>query len=320
MTKRIRLKDYILYFLERLFLGFFIFLTTFIPIKYFYPLAEFIGFIGSYLFPRQRSRVIGNLNLAFGREKSIKEQSAIYRDFTINEVKNFFEMLSSVNKKNKQYLNNSIQILGGGNLKASLGKGKGVIAVGSHLGNFTLIGMKLKEAGYNFNTVVRGFTDPLRKNLYEKYRSMQDQSFIYTRTSRDALKNILQVLRKNEIILLITDENRRRGGVFVNFFNKKASTSPGPAVIHLRTGADILPIFLLRNHDNTHTLIIEPPLTIPHKGDHDKDVEEITQLITQRVEEYVRKYPAQWMWTQRRWRTRPPEEKAMEVNPAYRDY
>ena len=317
----IGLKDYILYFFERLFLVFFIFLTRFLPIKRLYPVATLIGTIGSHLSSPYQERVLGNLTLAFGTEKKIKEKIAIYRSSTINTIKNYFEMLSVVNKSNKDYLNKAIHVEGREHLEASLKKGTGVIAIGGHFGSFSLVGLKMQEQGFKFHTVARGITDPLRKNAYEKYRRNQGQPFIYTRTSREAFNSTLEVLRKNGVIFLITDENRRFGGVFVNFFNRPASTTPGPALLHLRTGADIIPVILLRNPDNTHKLIIEPPLSFQCQGNNEESVKEITQIITHKIEEYVRRYPTQWTWTNRRWRTRPPEEKRKgKIDPAYRRY
>ena len=317
----IGLKDYIAYFFERLFLAFFIFFTRFIPIKCLYPVAARIGKIGAMLSPPYRKRVVGNLTLAFGKEKKPREKMALYRESTVNTIKNYFEMLAAVNPLNRRYLNSAIQVEGKENLEASLKKGKGVIAIGGHLGSFSLVGIKMREQGFPFYTVARGITDPLRKNVYEKYRRKQGQPFIYTRTSREAFNMTVQILKKNEIIFLITDENRRFGGVFVNFFNRPASTTPGPALLHLRTGADIIPILLLRNPDNTHKLIIEPPLLFSYKGNHEEDVKEVTQVITKKIEDYVCKYPTQWTWTNRRWRTRPPEEKAKgKTDPAYRRY
>jgi KDO2-lipid IV(A) lauroyltransferase len=318
---KVGFKDYIIYFFERLFLACFIFFTRFISITYLYPVAARIGKTGAVLSPAYKQRVLGNLNLAFGKEKKTKEKLAIYRESTVNTIKNYFEMLAVINALNKRYLNSAIQIEGRENLEASLKKGRGVIAIGGHFGSFSLVGIKMREQGFPFNTVARGITDPLRRNVYEKYRRKQGQPFIYTRTSREAFNMTFQILKKNEIIFLITDENRRFGGVFVNFFNRPASTTPGPALLHLRTGADIIPIVLLRNPDNTHKLIIEPPLLFSYKGNHEEDVKEITQVITQKIEEYVCKYPAQWTWTNRRWRTRPPEERAKgKTNPAYRQY
>jgi KDO2-lipid IV(A) lauroyltransferase len=314
-------KDYIAYFFERLFLACFIFFTRFIPITYLYPVATRIGKTGAVLSPAYKQRILGNLTLAFGKEKKISEKLALYRESTVNTIKNYFEMLAAINALNKRYLNSAIQIEGRENLAASLKKGKGVIAIGGHFGSFSLVGIKMREQGFPFHTVTRGITDPLRKNVYEKYRREQGQPFIYTRTSREAFNMTLQILKKNEIIFLITDENRRFGGVFVNFFNRPASTTPGPALLHLRTGADIIPIVLLRNPDNTHKLIIEPPLLFSYRGNHEEDVKEITQVITHKIEEYVCKYPTQWTWTNRRWRTRPPEERAKgKTNPAYRQY
>jgi len=313
--------DYILFFFERLFLAFFIFFTRFFSIKHLYPLAARIGKLGTVLSPSYRQRVLGNLTLAFGKEKKFREKLAIYRESTVNTIKNYFEMLAAINAANKHYLNNAIQIEGRENLEASLKKGKGVIAIGGHFGSFSLVGIKMREQGYEFHTVARGITDPLRKTVYEKYRRKQGQPFIYTRTSREAFNITLEILKKNQIIFLITDENRRFGGVFVNFFNQPASTTPGPALLHLRTGADIVPLILLRNPDNTHKLIIEPPLSISYKESHEGNVKEITQLITQKIEEYVRTHPTQWTWTNRRWRTRSPEEKAKgKTDPAYRRY
>jgi len=319
---KVEVKDYILYFFERIFLAVFVFLTRFIPIKYFYPLATLIGKIGSFIFPPYKRRVLGNLELAFGPEKTAKEKIAIFREAGINMIKNYFEMLAAVNPKNRSYLIQTIQVEGKENLEASLKKGNGVIAIGGHLGSFTLIGIKMQAEGFDFHTIARGITDPLRKNVYEKYRRQQGQPFIYTRTSREAFNLTLQALKKNGIVFLIVDENRRYGGVFVNFFNRLASTTPGPALLHLRTGADIIPLILLRNPDNTHRLIIEPPLNpIATEGNQEEKVRSITQLITHKIEEYVRCYPAQWLWTNRRWRTRPSEEKAKgKTDPAYRYY
>ncbi|MBW1678711.1 MAG: lysophospholipid acyltransferase family protein [Deltaproteobacteria bacterium] len=320
MAKKIGPIRYISYFFERLCFAFSVFLFRILPIRYIYLLAKFTGIAVSYLIPGHRRRVMGNLYLAFGAEKNSKDKLAIYRSANINLTKNFFEMLCSANNGRQPELIKYIQIVGRENLDASLRKRNGVIAIGGHFGNFTIMGLKMKDAGYRFHTVVRDFTDPLRQKIYEKYRSQQGQPLIYSRPPRKALKNILQALRRNEIVFIITDENKRGAKVFVNFFNRPAATAPGPAILHLRTGADIMPVFLIRNQDNTHKLIIEPPLNISYRGNHRGDVEEITSLITRKIEEYVRRYPSQWMWTHRRWRSRPPEEKARGIDPAYWRY
>ena len=285
-----------------------------LPLKYTYASASLLGTAVSPLIHPLRRRVLGNLNLAFGREKGIQEKLAIYRNANINFLKVALELLYAANMTMQKTLVNSITIVGQENLDNALRKGKGVLAISGHFGNFGLIGLKMQYAGYRFHTVARAFRDPLRKQMYEKYRMQHGQSFIYTRTATEASKKILRALRKNEIAFLITDENTRHGGVFVDFFGRPASTNPGAAILHLRTKADLIPMFLIRNSDDTHKLIIEPPLEVAVQGNHKSDVVEATRLITQKVEEYVRAYPSQWMWNQRRWRTRPPEEKAIGID------
>jgi len=291
-----------------------------VPLKCFYPVAELSGTLASLIISRHRRRVVGNLNLAFGDEKTKDEKVAIHRAFNAHLVKSYFEMLYSTNRARQNILMQTIQIVGQDYLDQCLQKGKGVIGIGSHLGNFTIMGLKMNEAGYRFHTVVRSSVDPLRNRMYERFRMQQIQPFIYTHRSKRATTEIIQALRNNEVVFLIADENERSGGVFVNFFDRPASTTPGPAILHLRTGADIVPIVFFRNHDNTHKLIIEPPLALSSKGTRKENIEEITKVVTQKIEEHVRKYPSQWMWTHRRWRTRPPEEKARGIDLAYEQY
>jgi len=320
MAKKTGLLDYFLYSCERLFSYLFVLLAGVMPLRCFYPAAELFGSLASFLIPRHRRRVMGNLDLAFGDEKTQKEKLAICRDFNAHLVKSYFEMLYSTSRARQSMMLASVRIIGREHLDQCLQKGKGVIAFGGHLGSFTILGLKMNKAGYRFHTVVRSSVDPLRNKMYEQFRLQQIQPFIYTHRSRQAAPEIIRALRSNEVVFLIADENERSGGVFVNFFNRLAATTPGPAILHLRTGAPLVPLFFFRSHHNTHTIVIAPPLALSPKGARKEAIEEITRMITQKIEEHVRKYPSQWMWTHRRWRTRPPEEKDRGIDPAYQRY
>jgi len=319
MAKKIGPLDYLFYSCERFFSYSFALLTQVVPLKCLYPVAELLGTLASLVIPHHRRRVVGNLNLAFGDEKTKDEKLAIHRAFNAHLVKSYFEMLCSTNRGRQSTLLESVQIVGQGHLDQCLQRGKGIIGIGGHLGNFTIMGLKMNEAGYRFHTVVRSSVDPLRNKMYERFRAQQIQPFIYTHRSKPATTEIIRALRSNEIVFLIADENER-SGVFVNFFGRPASTTAGPAILHLRTGADIVPIAFFRNHDNTHKIVIDPPLTLSCTGTRKENIEEITRAVTQKIEEQVRKYPSQWMWTHRRWRTRPPKEKARGIDPIYEKY
>jgi KDO2-lipid IV(A) lauroyltransferase len=104
-----------------------------------------------------------------------------------------------------------------------------------------------------------------------------------------ASRNVLQALRRNEIVAILIDQNvLREESVFVDFFNKKASTTPGLAMFHLRTEATIIPAFCYPTRDNKYTNILN-----------------ITQACTKVIEEQIRARPESWLWFHDRWKSRP---------------
>ena len=119
---------------------------------------------------------------------------------------------------------------------------------------------------------------------------------------RDALRNILAALRRNEIVCLLADEKKRRTGIDVEFFGQPAATALGPAVISLRTGSPVVPMFIVRNRDGMHTIYIEPALEHPVTGDRKEDERALTAAFTRVIERYIRAYPEQWFWINSRWR------------------
>ena len=126
-----------------------------------------------------------------------------------------------------------------------------------------------------------------------------------TTPERQFFKNAMKALNRNGILCLIADENKRTGGVFVNFFGRPASTPPGPAALGLRTGAAIVPIFITRAQDNSQHITVLPEIACEKTGDAAADVLAITASFTAVIEERIRRDLAQWMWTNFRWRTQP---------------
>jgi KDO2-lipid IV(A) lauroyltransferase len=93
--------------------------------------------------------------------------------------------------------------------------------------------------------------------------------------------------------------------VFVNFFGREAATATGPVVLALRTEAPIVPLFIVRGKDNRHKIIIEEPLEIEKKDTQEETLRFNIQKITSVIEFYIRKYPQEWGWIHRRWKSRP---------------
>jgi KDO2-lipid IV(A) lauroyltransferase len=95
-------------------------------------------------------------------------------------------------------------------------------------------------------------------------------------------------------------------GVFVDFFGRQACTASGLARVALKTGAEVLPGFLLwEEAEQKYVLHFGEPLKLIQSGDHEADVVANTALFTRTIEETIRRYPDQWLWVHRRWKTRP---------------
>ncbi|MDO9124225.1 MAG: lysophospholipid acyltransferase family protein, partial [Deltaproteobacteria bacterium] len=120
-----------------------------------------------------------------------------------------------------------------------------------------------------------------------------------------SLKKSLNCLRRNEILYLIADEQQRRGGVPIPFFGQVAFTPTGPAILSLKMGAPILPMFILRENGTPKRLVIGPPIEIERTLHLEKDIETLTAKFTRVIEGAVRQYPGQWSWLNRRWKTPP---------------
>jgi KDO2-lipid IV(A) lauroyltransferase len=119
---------------------------------------------------------------------------------------------------------------------------------------------------------------------------------------------VVRKLKRNEIVGILADQNTRKYNVFVDFLGIKAATTPGPAALALRTGAALVPAFLIREGVGRHRFVIERPIEVVRTGDDDDDILATTQKCVGVLEQYVRRYPSQWSWIHRRWRTRPPGE------------
>lgn len=251
---------------------------------------------------RPRMRIHHNLRLALGQELTEAARNEIARRVLRFFAKNWLELFFYAGAK-KQAVRGRITIEGLEHLDRALAKGKGAIAVSGHVGNYGLLGTQLTERGYDFTVVIREPKNPIIASIYEKGRGMMGLRTFSTTPERQFYKNAMKALSRNGVLCLIADDNKRTGGVFVDFFGRTASTPPGPAALALRTGAAIVPIFITRNADNSQHITIEEEIPWQKTGDAENDVLAITSRFTAVIEQRIRRDLAQWMWTNFRWRT-----------------
>ncbi|MDY6856987.1 MAG: lysophospholipid acyltransferase family protein [Thermodesulfobacteriota bacterium] len=276
-------------------------IMTRLPLKHIYFFSEKLGIIAYYLSPGYRRKILNNINFALGNEKSKEEIKRISKDVGRGLFKLFFEMQHIIALPAEK-IKDIISLEGKENLDTALAKGKGVIAVSAHLGNFTILGPKLAAEGYSFNIITKDLVDPRIVKRLNEYANTLHMKIIPYKPQDKCIKIILKSLRNNEIVCFIADESYPSGGVFVNFFGHPAPTATGPAVFSLRTGAEIVPMFLIRHEANKNKLIIDPAIDIELSGDKKKDTVSITERFTNIIEDYIRLYPSQWPWINKRWR------------------
>jgi KDO2-lipid IV(A) lauroyltransferase len=125
----------------------------------------------------------------------------------------------------------------------------------------------------------------------------------------NAVRPVLRALGAGRLVGILLDQNAaRHESVFVPFFGDQASTSKSIAVLALRTGAPVLPIFTWREDRGRHRVAIGTPIAIPEGGQNAEAIVELTRRCTEAIEQAVRRHPEQWLWMHARWRTRPPGE------------
>ena len=294
------------YWLASIALQGFIQLIRFLPGKWvLFSIMESIGTtIGWRLAKKYKKKMLDNLTFSFHDSLAEEEKQRIAQESFRNMIRGFMETLSCVYTYRKQF-DPIIELEGRKNLEQALVLGKGVIAVTAHLGTFTLIGAKLNANGFNNTWIMGAQNHP---------RIAQVWGWMAEKTGSDAIiidspirfhKAILRVLRKGEIVTFVCDENQKHGGILVRFLGRPMALPVGPAVYHLKTGAPILPMFMIRQQGGGHKLIIDRPLQVKLSGDEERDVFTITDQIARVLESFITQYPDQWSWiSKRRIRTR----------------
>jgi len=243
-----------------------------------------------------------NLNIAFPGQGENYRRLVKKKSFILLGT-NAADSLWFVNRSTRKR-RNLVCLEGRVNLDNALAAGKGVIAVTAHMGVFTILGGVLAAYGYRANYILRTPRDEKMAVVLGRGLRMQGTSPIFTHPAIKCVEASISALRLNEILVILIDQDIGNAGIFVKFFGRPASTPAGPAIFSLRTGAKILPMFMLRE-GNRHKLWIQPEFRIIRGENAEKTILENTQRLTLRVENVIREYPEQWSWVDRRWKTRP---------------
>jgi KDO2-lipid IV(A) lauroyltransferase len=182
--------------------------------------------------------------------------------------------------------------------------GKGVILLTAHFGNFELLPSVHAMHGYQISLVHHTQRFAAGDALMTSVRERAGVTII---RKHSAARAVLKALRDGELVGIPFDQNaKRREAIFVPFFNEVAATSSGLARLVAISGAPVVPVFLVRQPDGrSHRIEILDEVPIARTGNSEGDIEENTRRFVRTIEDFVRRYPEQFLWTHRRYRTRP---------------
>jgi Kdo2-lipid IVA lauroyltransferase/acyltransferase len=189
-------------------------------------------------------------------------------------------------------------------------RGKGVIYLTAHLGGWELSAFAHSIQGHPLHVVMRGMDNPFLDRFITHLRTMHGNRAV---DKGNFVRGLLSAMKAGETVGILMDTNMTPPqGVFVDFFGIPACTASGLARIALRTDAAVVPGFTIWDRElRKYRLRFDPALALIRTGHEEADIVANTALFTKVIEQYVRRYPDQWLWVHRRWKTRPAGEKSL---------
>jgi len=259
-----------------------------------------------YMLHRRLRRVgMRNLKMAFPEKSKAQRRKILLGTFT-----SLGRQLAEVCLFPRYTRENVTKVIvydGFENYERAHSRGKGVLYLTAHLGAWELSAFAHSLQGYPLRIVMRALDNPYLDALIQRYRTMHGNSVI---DKDNFVRGLLAAMKAGETVGILMDTNMTPPqGVFVDFFGIPACTASGLARIALRTDAAVVPGFTVWDPVlRKYRLRFEPAVKLIRTQDEERDVVANTALFTKVIEDHVRRYPDQWLWVHRRWKTRPPGE------------
>ncbi len=285
------------------FLNLMVRLGSCIPFRVCQFLGRMLGGAFSLIVLGRTEVSLHNLGRAFKDSLSEREIRRLNRRVITHFGEMFFE-IPHILRLNSENLERYVRFENEENLLSAQAKGKGVFILTGHFGNWELMSAAtcLRYAPRSA-VVARPLDFSPADRLMADLRSRFGTVII---PKQGAVKGILKVVKQRGMVGILLDQNVAwYEGVFVPFFGNLACTNKGLALLALKTGAPVVPVFSVRDHDGRYRVIFEKEVNLIRTGDMTRDVEENTALFTKIIERFIREYPDHWFWFHKRWKTRP---------------
>ncbi len=275
-----------------------------LPRRFCLFLGRTFGFLIYFFDKKHRNVALQNLKLSMGEKLPDTEIKHTVKKSFVHFGQAFFDLVkfSRLKDEKKEKL---ITVEGSEIIDKAIQQGKGALLFSAHLGSWEIAPFIISKKA-KISVIARPLDHKLLEKKLLKIRTGFGAEVIH---KHQASKQVLRLLRKNEMVAILIDQNVLRSqAIFVDFFGKPAATTPSLAMFHLRTSSPLIPVFCYPSPTKGYIIKIMPPLDIILSGDHSEDILKITQLCTKIIEDQIQKDPSLWMWFHNRWKTRPVEE------------
>ena len=266
-------------------------------------LGHLLGTLAYWIDAPHRRTVRTNLRLAFpdwSQEKIRQISKRVFQQLGVTFVE-----ICQLAGYSKSDVMARVQVVGVERLQGVLDRNQGLILASAHLGNW--------EFGTQYTACfmqqpILGVVKKIRfKPLNQWVHNLRSRFGINIIYKKGALPDMRQALRRNEAVGLLVDQSRRKESVDVNFFGHRVPATPAAAFLGMRCKSPILPIFCIREASGQLTIHVDEPINLQWSGDLRADVQANTQLLTDAVENMIRRYPDQWFWLHKRWKKYYPQ-------------
>lgn len=273
-------------------------LAPLVPRPLGYLLAGKTGRVGYYLHPAGAASLKENLSHVLGEKADDATLRATALEVYSNLAKNYFDLFHN-HSLSDEGISASVNIVGLERLQQLLARGKGLILTTGHFGPFDalvhiapILNLKI--------TVPAEHLQP--EKLYEYVCRLRARNWITLMPVDGPLLGLFRALRRGEIVALAADRDITHSGIVVDFFGAPARLPDGHVQLALRTGAPVVTCFGLRQADNSSSLYFESPLELEETGDFERDVRANVGKVVARMEDWIRRYPEQWLMLHPVWR------------------
>jgi len=267
-------------------------------------LGAALGSLAGRLDRRHTAIARENLLAAYGDAMSPPERERVLRGCWRHFGRIMFDALAFP-RLDRTALGGILRVEGLEHARKAMAVGRGMLVFSAHYGHWEAGAYAMGLLDVPFAVIARPLDNPRLDRRLIALRGGTGNAVI---PKRRAVRETMRALSRGAGVAILIDQDARQDGVFVPFFGRLASTTPTLALLALRTGAPIVPVFARVEADGTIAVRIEPVVEVMTTGDRDADVLRVTAACTAVVERWVRRDPDQWLWLHRRWKTRPQDE------------